>query len=1135
MGKSPLALVAVALAVALGVLVIWRAQSGASARPQRARGSAAAATRADDGGPASASRIGTAAESLAYSTHDASAGSDSPPEQEFPLRRTETFSLDGAVWIPGTVRLPPNAPSDDTLEVWAIGSSGDCGLPGDDNDVPDLVRAGRPATCWWSRRAVHADGSFRLPVPADGGYANFVLNSRWLYLGSQVQVSVTRNTGELILEPALGTWIVGRCVTPPGVAPEDTPAGALTHVVAESSALTISRFTCVRPDRSFELRGVPSCEPAVLVVEPKRLCSAFRSGLTLEPGARVDIEIELLAGARISGTVVDDAGAPLAKARVRVRGQQQSWMWYSPREEHLIETSAVGTFQVLGLPKGRTHIEAFHEGCLEGKAVDVELTDGERRDGIVLVLPRGDRVAGRVTWPDGSPAARAFVQVIEFTASFSDGSGRRRKTRFGASQPAMTDPHGKFEVIGLGPGPYRITARGMRRLHAVPGEAMKSEFLWATPESVPGAASGLELVLEPGVELHGRVVDDQDEPVRKFSTSEGGPFETEDGSFRLMGLEPGRRGVSASADGYVMPGNPEPFDIPNPGDPVVIRMVRAATVAGTVLDSAERPASGVRVGACRGGWFGAIAWMTGILSVDTDENGAFRFDNVHPGSLTIKGLTGDSPASDSVETWLAAGEHREGLVLHLRAGGRVTGEVFDGLGARASGWMVEADSPFQGGSPEIMTDDGGRFAFEQLPAGTYEVLARAPPGEGAPTPEGGRLFQRRTRASVRDGATTHVVLSTPPTSPVRVFGRVTRGGRAVESGTVCAAGAGMMTIHLLRSVRVGPAGEYAIVLDGPGDAILVWRPDDYGGSATFFVRVARTREQRIDLALPRSAIRGIVTDPDGRPLEGARVELIPPDHRRSPVSVRETYRVESDPAGRFEFTDLEPGRYALATGGDDSQAAEDCARLVSGGIELDGERVHDGIEMRLSRTGRITGTVLGPDGEPHPGALVFVRDERGQILEPRLGFSVRTSDGLGRFVCDDVGPGRYTVSARTRSLAAPDTEPVVVREGEASSTQVVLERATILVMSLERADGREVLPIFSVRDQFDRDVGSLKSMVRVQSLITDGIFSPTQRFGPFPPGRYRVRAETASGESVVDEVTLDGQPEERVLFRLEDR
>ncbi|TAH36764.1 MAG: sigma-70 family RNA polymerase sigma factor [Planctomycetota bacterium] len=156
-------------------------------------------------------------------------------------------------------------------------------------------------------------------------------------------------------------------------------------------------------------------------------------------------------------------------------------------------------------------------------------------------------------------------------------------------------------------------------------------------------------------------------------------------------------------------------------------------------------------------------------------------------------------------------------------------------------------------------------------------------------------------------------------------------------------------------------------------------------------------EQRtgVELALDVGlVIDGVVVDRQGRPLPSATVEVYPSEQ---PLH-RQAYNL-AGADGRFRLSGLEPGSYTLcATRGFGHSYDADGGRRLFGAARLAGiaAGAHD-VMLVLPDAAAISGTVLGPDGQPLVGASVLL------LLEEQ--------PGSMRMMCSTDRDGRFAVAA----------------------------------------------------------------------------------------------------------------------------
>ena len=208
-------------------------------------------------------------------------------------------------------------------------------------------------------------------------------------------------------------------------------------------------------------------------------------------------------------------------------------------------------------------MSANHDDYIDESLSDVQAGT----NGIVITLMRGRSISGRVTMPDGQPAAG-----VQVSARSDDGGW----------EWGMTDTEGEFRVDGLRDGAYEINveARGHPGLRGM---------------SVPGVAAGTEgltLRLEPGFTISGVVVDATGAPaaeVRVWASGWDGQNARDDapngsaqtdanGQFTIGGLDSGGYKLRAMArSGKVSTGQAMPT-VQAPGGSEGVRLVLPAAM-----------------------------------------------------------------------------------------------------------------------------------------------------------------------------------------------------------------------------------------------------------------------------------------------------------------------------------------------------------------------------------------------------------------------------------------------------------------------------------------------------------------------------------------------------------------------------
>lgn len=177
---------------------------------------------------------------------------------------------------------------------------------------------------------------------------------------------------------------------------------------------------------------------------------------------------------------------------------------------------------------------------LEGRTVNV--TPGEPIR-VVFDLPQGETVSGVVVNLAGEPLLNSSVSLDAGTTEsepLADTPAeweamRRRGLRKLVSYHSTTDKDGRFDLLGVEPGPYRLRV------------ASRSYLVLTMSVEVPTDA--LRIVLEPGLSLRGVLVDQDGQVVTSFHysmdalmPSDGGggsgPVASAQGLFLIQGLRP---------------------------------------------------------------------------------------------------------------------------------------------------------------------------------------------------------------------------------------------------------------------------------------------------------------------------------------------------------------------------------------------------------------------------------------------------------------------------------------------------------------------------------------------------------------------------------------------------------------------
>jgi len=299
--------------------------------------------------------------------------------------------------------------------------------------------------------------------------------------------------------------------------------------------------------------------------------------------------------------------------------------------------------------------------------------------------------------------------------------------------------------------------------------------------------------------------------------------------------------------------------------------------------------------------------------------------------------------------------------------------------------------------------------------------------------------------------------------------------------------------------RPVPQEERVLALAGVGARGPVTDQNGRARERTNLARGAATSSQG-------PPVHGHVRRPGGTPLPGATVTLIDPSGRQAAWG-----RTGAD--GSYQIAAPAPGSYTLIAMASAHQPHASAVQLREQPVEVD---VLLPGASRLSGTIRAAGTGTAGTARALAAATVTLADARGEVVAAQ-----RTGTD-GRYVIEDLAPGRYTLA-----VSAPSWQPaamgVIVADGE-ETTQDADLRSGAKVAGTARTAGTAIPDARVMLLDADGNVAA------VTGTGPDGTYS----FENLPEGDYTViasgyppaasRLRVSPGEPHTHDVEL-GHPE----------
>jgi 5-hydroxyisourate hydrolase-like protein (transthyretin family) len=725
--------------------------------------------------------------------------------------------------------------------------------------------------------------------------------------------------------------------------------------------------------------------PLTIIATRTGYVAARREGLTASAanGKGKAVKLILRRGLEAHGRVVDESGAPVAAAEItlsRIEEHRMAGAAVSigddPDAVRTARSGADGRFTLAALDGGKYQATVKHPSYASLIVPGLNVRGPAPADWSPFVLRPPAPVAGVVRSKKGDPVSGARI------SAWGEGG----------SDEATTDGDGRFALAGF-PAGASITMN------------VRADGFAPAKQAAKAPASDLAIVLSTAATVRGRVEDAGTRQavadfsiggrVERTSYIESRAVRSEDGSFEIPDVAPGKLTLNVEAPGYLA-GSLSGIELGEGEvkEGVIVSLKKGRAVSGRVLDPRGNAVANATVSWRRtSAWdsSGFVVGPSGMFAMvsnaaTTDADGRFQYDAVPPEKLIFKATHPDFLDAERIVDATAESE----VDLTLSDGASISGRVVSGsAGAPLGGTDVilsaTGAAPMALSNDETRADDAGGFRFDHLKAGRFKVTARSESGLSGTTDvvlaegqsDDGVIVQLAGGATIRG-----VVTGLPPEklSGVEIHAYQSSFSAVVDAepdGTFAISGVPPGAVTVIASQKSWAPGSRSVsksveVPEGAGDVPV---EISFQGESRLEVRVTRGTQPQPGLYV------SVRPDPFGSP--GAQVYG------------------QTDGDGRAAFDDLPDGAYTVDARSSGSQGGR-----ASRTIAISGDT---SIEIAVGG-GSISGTVTdAASGEPLADAGVSA--ETGQESSNWAVPSAKT-DSQGRYSIDSLDAGDVQVTAR---------------------------------------------------------------------------------------------------------------------------
>ena len=465
--------------------------------------------------------------------------------------------------------------------------------------------------------------------------------------------------------------------------------------------------------------------------------------------ATTSVDIKLVGGGVLAGTVVTADGQPAPFAAVRVVPKNAAAAIAGNLEVRETTTDASGTFVLMGMSRGALRVRASSDQAVSGWS-DTDLTFVREHRDLKLTLDVAGVIAGTVVDGAGQPIAEAHVSAV---ADFSGSNASLTAAMLGTAT-ATTDGGGAFKLYGIGDGNYRVDAN-----------LQGANALTSSDDGVVAKAGdrNVRIVVSAPGGVKGHIVIEASNggtsapSYATVSSSWRESTQATAGDFELDDLTPGAHDLQFRGSEFlqfdkadVMVASGKVLDLGT------ITVKRGRTLRGRVVDSSGNPVAGAQVSVAKyltmvvnhmpGATSGGNDLM-GIRTATSQDDGGFTVFGVPAEKTNIIAEHATLGQSDGVA--IVAGDDDPALVtLTLKGVGSIAGKITR-KGVPVSGAFVAAQAEGSDAPKMSTSATDGTFVIDKVSVGKLNLMAMLPKsGTQVPTVDVVVVAGQQTTANI---------------------------------------------------------------------------------------------------------------------------------------------------------------------------------------------------------------------------------------------------------------------------------------------------------------------------------------------------------------------------------------------------